>query len=134
MPDAFRLSGRRPQASAQARPAWHARMGVVLFVLALLLAQTLGFVHRTLHHAPVGGKAAVTASVHHGLGASLFQHSEDDPSCRLFDQAAGGDTLPGVPAVVLPLAVAPLALLFFAGEYLARWVALFDARGPPAVR
>ena len=109
---------------------------VVLLVLALLLAQTLGFVHR-IAHGSLGSKAVASAVAQErseARVAKLFQHSEDDATCRLFDQCSSFDALNGVPAVVLPMVLPTFVLLFFEGEFLARWVALFDARGPPSVR
>lgn len=123
---------------------------VLLLVLALLLAQTLGFAHRVLHHtaashmqlakmkapeslAPRQPLAAPALKLQ-DLSATLFQHNEGDPICRVFDQAAGADALACSPAIVLPMAMSSLVLLFFEGEVLARRVALFDARGPPSVR
>ncbi|RYX88489.1 MAG: hypothetical protein EOO28_36015 [Comamonadaceae bacterium] len=118
-------------------------------MLALLVAQSLGFVHRVVHHMPAplaaasqglkapaaqpsGMAAAPVAAA--GFLASLFQHNEDDPSCRVFDQAGSADALACPAAAVLPMALSSFVLLFFQGEVLARWVALFDARGPPSVR
>ncbi|CAN5638712.1 hypothetical protein BH11PSE7_BH11PSE7_22760 [soil metagenome] len=120
---------------------------VLLLVMALLLAQTLGFMHRIVHH-PIAGaqglqvraqaqvaQAAPAARAHPtGVLAALFQHNEDDPSCRLYDQSSSFDTLASVPAVLLPMAVSSFILVVFEGEVLARWVALFDARGPPSIR
>ena len=39
-----------------------------------------------------------------------------------------------IAALVLPLVLPTAAFHFFEGEVLARWVALFDARGPPLPR
>ncbi len=123
---------------------------VVLFVLALLLAQTLGFAHRVLHRPHAAGQGGQFASMQavpaqfqsaagaqvkpHGHLAGLFQHNDQDPTCRIFDQAGSADSLVCVPAVTLPMALSSYVLLYFQGEVLARWVALFDARGPPSVR
>lgn len=123
---------------------------VVLFVLAMLLAQTLGFVHRVLHYssAPHGlvtqSKAPESAALRassaaagfklQGLSANLFQHKHDDPTCRVFDQAGNADALACPPAIVLPMAMSSFVLLFFEGEVLVRRAALFEARGPPSVR
>ena len=123
---------------------------VLILVLALLLAQTLGFMHRIVHH-PVGrtqlstilpvpsvarASQSLTAGKSMATGplAALFQHNDDDPSCRLYDQASNFDTLAGLPPLALPMVLASHTLLDFEGEFLARWVALFDARGPPSIR
>jgi hypothetical protein len=123
---------------------------VLLFVLALLLAQTLAFVHRVVHHtsaphllaaqmkapgaAAAGHSLAAPAFKLQGLMGKLFQHNESDPTCRVFDQAGSADALICPLAVVLPVAVPASVFLFFEGEVIARQAALFDARGPPSVR
>lgn len=121
-----------------------------LTVVALIAAQALGLMHRVTHnphrvtHNPHGAALSLPDAAHgvqagghrhaHGWAAQLFAGHEDDPVCRLFDQLGQGDAAPVVPAVDLPLAPAAFLLLFFQGEVLARWVALFDARGPPHAR
>jgi hypothetical protein len=52
----------------------------------------------------------------------------------LYDQLSGGHALPGLPPLLLPISLPTASFHFFLGEALARWVALFDARGPPATR
>jgi len=106
----------------------HALAVVAMFVLALLFAQALGLAHRVLHHPHAVNHPHAT---HH---QSLFQHSDQSPDCRLFDQAGSADGLACVPAIALPMALSSFVFLYFQGEVLARWVALFDARGPPSVR
>lgn len=136
---------RKPQGS-------HAVAAVLALVLAMLLAQALGFAHRVLHHphaaeqgghgvvlqvAPPQVVATVIASVDghaDGHGAGLFQHNEQDPACRIFDQAGSADSPGCVPAIALPMALSSYVLLYFQGEVLARQVALFDARAPPPAR
>ena len=113
------------------------RRVIVWFLLsALVMAQALGLMHRVVH-LPQGQELAHEYHDHdhhahgHGWVAELFAGHDDDSSCRLFDPL----NLEGaacVPALALP----PIAAFFFLdqlqGEFLARWVALFDARGPPA--
>lgn len=114
-----------------------------LLAWALVLAPLLGQMHRVVH----GPQAAfelgaplttvVAAQAHEGDHdgfAPLFSGHGSDADCRLFDQLGHSDALPGVPALMLPLAVPLFYLEFFEGEALARWTALFDARGPPFVR
>jgi hypothetical protein len=114
-----------------------------LVLFALLAAQTLGFVHRIVH----GPQAALSHAVHaqhshshaagdsgHGLIAPLFSGHGDVSDCRLYDQLGNGQAMPSVPAVLPPLMVPLFVLQFFQGEAVARWAALFDARGPPSVR
>ncbi len=112
-----------------------------LMMLALLAAQTLGLMHRVVHGE--AGSPHSTFASHHahdkhaphagdGLG-DLFS-SHDDSGCRVYDQLGQCGMLPGVPAVPLPSPVPGFFILWFQGEYLARWAALFDARGPPVLR
>ena len=102
--------------------------------LALVLAQALGFMHRVVHgpQAHLSSSASVSATPH-GWVADLFASHEDDSSCRLLD-ALGHDAAPVAQLVVLPLALPSFVVATLQGECLARWRALFDARGPPAIR
>ncbi|MGF6525985.1 hypothetical protein ABID77_001262 [Variovorax sp. PvP013] len=119
---------------------------VLALAVALWVASTLGFMHRVVH-APDARPAVLnpgaTASradsleshVHAGVGvAALFGHHGSEDDCRLYDQLAGGFAVPSVPIVTLPIALPTARFHFFLGEAIARWVALFDARGPPATR
>ena len=104
--------------------------------------------HAVVHGASQGGTPAphVQAPVHdhvHGLDApvgtgwlaSLFSsHRDGDPDCRLFDQASHGSVLPAMAVLSLPMALSSLVDDSSRGEALARWAALFDARGPPLTR
>ncbi len=121
-------------------------------MLAVWLASTLGLVHRTLHvpeahytampvlsmaeaDAVLAQKAAAAAhkARHaHGLFALFGDHSVSD--CNLYDQFAGWHVPMSVPPVVLPIVLPAATFAWLQGEALARWVALFDARGPPSTR
>ncbi len=109
---------------------------VWLLTLALLFAQTLGLMHGTLHGS---GSAAAVASgakadgshANHGVIASLFSSHASDADCRLYDQASHGSAALHVASLALPVLLPSLAVAIFEGEALARWAALFDARGPP---
>ena len=113
---------------------------VLLF--ALVAAQTLGLVHRVVH-VPEFESAVEIASSHshghdegdhgHSWAEALFGGHDGESACRLFDQSQGG-CLPTVPAVLPPVAAPLFFLQWFQGEALARWAALFDARGPPQLR
>lgn len=118
------------------------RRGLLWLVLvALIAAQTLGLMHRVAHHsganasaAPIAAHAAEGERGHHdGPLAGLFS-THEEPSCPLYDQLGQGGVIPVLPGVPLPLVQAAFVLRWFQGEFLARWVALFDARGPPSVR
>ena len=114
---------------------------------ALLLAQTLGLMHGVVH-----SREHVAVSEHHvqvpdaehsyahgdeelhpgGWLESLFSsHDDGDADCRLFDQASHGSAAPAFVQSSLPTLPPSVAVAIFQGEALARWAALFDARGPP---
>jgi hypothetical protein len=119
---------------------------VLALAMALWIASTLGFMHRVVH-AP-GVRTAVPSPVsapsradspdphvHARVGvAALFGHHGSEDDCRLYDQLSGGFATLSVPSLVLPIALPMARFHFFLGEAIARWVALFDARGPPATR
>jgi hypothetical protein len=126
---------------------------VWLLAAALLLAQLLGLMHGVVHgpQAHLHNKAAAAhlAHVHHdhdhdhsaiaedehdGWLAALFSSHGGDSDCRLFDQASQGLAAPVLPMLSLPLVLCTMAYDISRGEALARWAALFDARGPPLTR
>lgn len=136
------------------------RVLTLALVLALWFAGTMGLLHRTLHvpgmpaaetthahgHAHTG--QAHTAEAHHAhlhahagahaaheapTGWALFG-AHADAECRLYDQLAGGVGAPAFPPVVLPIVLPAATFAFLQGAFVARWVALFDARGPPSSR
>jgi hypothetical protein len=116
---------------------------LIALALAVWLASTLGLMHRVVHlpttpavvqqHiAPVVSGALSHGHDHRGLLALFGVHADAD--CRLYDQLAGGAAALSVPLVVLPIALPMACFHYFLGEALARWVSLFDARGPPLTR
>lgn len=130
------------------------RVIVLTLLLAVWMASTLGLVHATLHvpgdrtwaverqgpavaanHVQGAHKAheARGPGQRHGWVRALFD-DRTDAECRLYDQLSHGASVPGVPLVVLPLVLPAADFAFFQGEVLARWVALFRARGPPSPR
>ncbi|RZL86998.1 MAG: hypothetical protein EOP82_28215 [Variovorax sp.] len=124
-------------------PAPSTRTRAILCVLAfaMWLATTLGFVHRTVHnpltaHAPIVSVEALDTEAaghaHHGLTALFGDHTNAD--CRLYDQLSHGPAALCVPLLVLPMALPAATFACLEGEAIARWVALFDARGPPSTR
>ena len=111
--------------------------------LALWFASTLGLVHGALHgHGALSAPATAAVQVDapsdgravSDVGTLFDGHDDGGNQCRLYDQLSGGHALPGVPLLVLPLVLPAASFHFFLGEALARWVALFEARGPPATR
>lgn len=126
------LVSRLPRAGRQPLAVW-------LLLLALLWAPLAGSLHGVLHGAP-GGGAPDPARLHshdadasHGFAglAALFGDHDDEPSCRLYDGAAGGDAACVADPVAAPAAepVAPPAGA--APRVLARAPQTVRARGPP---
>lgn len=109
---------------------------IALLLPAMLLAQLAGFVHGVAH-APIaqGVVQQDKASTHsHGFSlAGLFQ-AHDEATCRLYDQLSHGEGAPCVPTVLPALLPPATFVLELHGLALARWAALFDARGPPSLR
>lgn len=114
---------------------------LVLWVMAtsLLLSQSLGQLHSVKH----GGQATVvlaaseqaTQKIHHpgGFLDQLFSSHGSASDCRLYDHLSGGQAMPLMLAASLPIVLPSLLVAIFAGDALARWAALFDARGPPQI-
>lgn len=110
---------------------------------AMVLAQALGLVHRIVHLPAAAGAGvpalhahgghAHQADAHEGLLSGLFGGHSDDSTCRLFD-AMGHDGAPAMVAFAAPVLAALFFLDLLHGDFVARWAALFDARGPPPLR
>ncbi len=109
-----------------------------LLLAALVLAQALGLMHRSVHlpQAPSQQQQQADRAVADAHGhdshwvAGLFGGHADDSTCRLFDPL-NHEAAPAVPLVALPAVAALFFLDAFQGDVVARWSALFDARGPP---
>ena len=121
-----------------------ARLTPWLLGCALLLAQALSLMHGVVHAPQAGsnGKASVTlrsavtaATQTDRNGAhwvvDLFSLHHGDNDCRLYDQASHDGAVPQLAALALPVVLPPSAVAIYEGEALARWAALFAARGPP---
>ena len=111
---------------------------VLAMVLALVLAPALGLVHGVLHGDRVHHTHQHThhADVHshddHAAGLEqLFADHSEATDCRVYDQQSHADLAPGIPMLVLPHVPIGFTLRHQAGEALARFAALFEARGPP---
>jgi hypothetical protein len=110
---------------------------VLGLVLAMLLSQSLGQWHAVKHPAFAGFKGVISAasvpapSTPSSFLDQLFSSHASDKDCRLYDQLGDGHAIPAVAAVALPVLMPSLRVVIFAGQALARWSALFDARGPP---
>lgn len=113
-------------------------------LLALVLAPALGLVHGVLHgsagHAPIPHSHATSGmednkqSASQGVEGLVEQllPAHESADCRLYDQQAHGDTAPGMLMLVLPYVPIGFIVRDQAGQGMARFVALFDARGPPS--
>ncbi len=98
-----------------------------LLALALVAAQALGLMHQVVHAQHDHGHEQG------GIAALFDSHEEGGLECRLFDPL-NHDAPPAITSLVLPVVTAFFFLDRFDGEFLARWAALFDARGPPFLR
>ncbi|AGU50925.1 hypothetical protein VAPA_1c38430 [Variovorax paradoxus B4] len=126
---------------ASTRSILSTRAIALALVVALWFAGTLGLMHRTLHvpglaQAHAAAQAAHPEGAHehaaHGIDDLFGSHS--DAECRLYDQLSHGSGALGVPMMVLPVLPPSATFAYLEGEAIARWVALFDARGPPSTR
>lgn len=113
----------------------------------LLLAQMLGLLHGVEHgpqaHSRLQYQAAPRAQPGAGAHttgqektwlAALFRLHQADTDCRLFDQASHGSAAPGIASLSMPMALTAAVLGLSLGLVLARWAALYEARGPPPAR
>jgi hypothetical protein len=101
-------------------------------LLALVVAQTLGAMHRIVH-APAGNGhlAFVDAKgTPHGL-AALFSGHSSEHGCDLYDQLAHADLLPALPPALPSVPPAPLPEAAVRVACIAQPVAGHLARGPP---
>jgi hypothetical protein len=118
------------------------RAAVLVLLVALVLAQALGWMHRAVHgDTGVVARLAVSAAqppgdteLHaQGPFEALFGSHADASDCRLFDVLAhAGCASAATP--LLPLAPVAAFLLASPGDFVVRWSAPFDARGPPTSR
>lgn len=128
-------------ATLQHHPLGARRALACVLVLALVWAQSLGLWHSVVHADVLpGGRAGVTqlAALDSGQPPSLMQRlfagHQYDTDCQFFDQHSHGDALAGAGAAMAPLALPTTALVASHALAVARWLALFQARGPPSVR
>ncbi len=113
------------------------RLLVSVLALALVLSQSLGQLHAIKHGrlaaAPHVMGTQEACKTHHSNGflEQLFSSHNSSTDCRLYDQFSDGHAMPVVALMLLPVVLPSLLVATFQGEALARWAALFDARGPP---
>ena len=127
------------------RKQWLAWCLATIFVLTQTLGLIHGVTHTRLHASAVQfslkpastktGKqdqlVARAAQPETSWAAAAFSSHKQDADCRLYDQCSHGAGAVTVLCQVLPV-LAPLSqVAIFQGNALARWAALFDARGPP---
>lgn len=113
-------------------PAWARVLGLVL---ALLLPQLLGLLHGVAHGvaylSAAGSEPTLKAMSPSSLAFLFASHGEGSPDCRRYDQASHDGMATTVATLSLPLNTPSSGVALFACDALARWVAQFDARGPP---
>ncbi|MBS0401402.1 MAG: hypothetical protein JSS18_02800 [Proteobacteria bacterium] len=110
-----------------------------LLPAVLIGAQWLALAHGVLHvrgmlpiQAAVSGVADAQESAATSWLARLLGQHDDSGACRLYDQSAGGDHAPAVPAADLPACGAPSpAPRWVQRAWAARLVPHFSARAPP---
>ena len=122
-----------------------ALFALLLLALVLLWSQSLGLLHGIVHGQSQASGAGASAWQ---VGANVvtpepgadsffsrpFSGHDRAADCRLYDQSSHFDAMPGVPMLALPLVLLPVVYCVCPGLVLARWHALFQARGPPLVR
>jgi hypothetical protein len=125
----------------QPRLRLHRAALAALLAFALVCVQSLGLWHRLVHPGPgqLAGMDAMQSAVASTappstLSTKLFAQHHGDPDCQFFDHASLGDGIGAAGAVAVALAIAPRLIVTGHGLFIARWHALFQARGPPSVR
>jgi len=128
--------------AASPRAMGHARWRLALaawLLLAMVLAQTTGFVHGTVHgnshHAaplPAGAIEAHAASSAAATLAHLFDDHDDEAKCRLYDQMSRGECAPTADMPATPSLAVSAAPAAMASPWLCADCLPARARGPPA--
>jgi hypothetical protein len=119
-------------------------MGYCL-ALALLMVPLMGLMHGIVHDVSHGLPAAVvkaSAQRHahghlderKGWSDALFSSHQAAADCLVFDQLCHADAPHFLPSPALPMTLSSLVLVTLAGDFIARWAALYQARGPPSAR
>lgn len=109
------------------------RLACSTLLVALVLAQTLGLIHRIVH-APIGGHPAVTASASSGIAwmKALFAGHSSEQGCHLYDQLSHADAVPQAPSAALVVHDIDAVPSWYSGVQVAAQAAGFLARGPPS--
>ena len=128
-------------------------MGCYL-ALALLMVPLFGLMHGIVHGFSHGLSPVLVSansqhraqtraeSVEHRMATAdavswsekLFAGHYKAADCLVFDQLCGAQALHFLPLQVLPTTLSSLVLVTLAGDFIARWAALYQARGPPSAR
>jgi hypothetical protein len=110
------------------------RLACSTLLFALVLAQTLGLVHRIVH-APIGAHPAIAASASTTAGTSwlkaLFAGHSSEQGCDLYDQLSHADAVPTPPTAAILVHALDAVPTWHSVGYLAAQAAGFLARGPP---
>ena len=110
------------------------RLWLFALAVSMLASLFLGQIHAVKHNRSGAGYPSVAAPEalqDHGFFKQLFSNHLEGAECRLYDQLGDGHALPVVVAMFIPVVLPSALVAGFASEALARWAALFDARGPP---
>ena len=125
-------------------------MGCYL-ALALLMVPLFGLMHGIVHGfshgqsialSQVQAQATVTQAPagrslthsHKGWTEALFSSHGKAADCLVFDQLCHADALHFLSLQALPTPLPNIVLVTSAGDFIARWAALYQARGPPLAR
>ena len=125
-------------------------MGCYL-ALALLMVPLMGLMHGIVHgylhgqstaQSQVQAQASVAQTpagrslthAHKGWTDALFSSHGKAADCLVFDQLCHADALHSLQLQALPTPLPNIVLVTLAGDFIARWAALYQARGPPSAR
>jgi len=126
-----------PLSASQSRLRLWVRLLASALAMVVLLSQSLGQLHAIKHGslapAPhvIAAQEASKNQLEDGFLEQLFSSHSSSTDCRLYDQLRDSHALPTVASMLSPTVLPSLLVAIFAGEVLARWAALFEARGPP---
>ncbi len=126
-----------PLSASQSRLRLWVRLLTSALVMVVLLSQSLGQLHAIKHGGLDNTSLATAGHVAHeshddgSFLEQLFSSHSSSTDCRLYDQLRDSHALPSLALMLFPIVLPSLLVAIFAGEALARWAALFEARGPP---
>ena len=114
------------------------RSAFALLLIALVLVQTLGLMHRIVHAHGRSQPAEVPAVSVDGGGAeswvkALFEGHDSERDCAQYDQLSHGDLAWGSAVAITSAAAELPVVVHHPGWHLAAQAAGFLARGPPAL-